>query len=110
MPNDLGRNFTVEDCQRLPIEGLIKSFKTKSADAILGAKVMVSQIRIHLTSTQTRFSGVRFWFLCPQQCGRRIGVLLIHPTGKVGCRNCLGVKYRQQRFKGMIEGESFAAA
>ena len=102
-PNDLGENITVEDCERLPICGLIKSFKTRSIKVILRARIMVRRIRIHLTTTPTHFGGVRFWFLCPH-CERRLRVLLIHPTSyMVGCRTCLGICYRQQRFKGMLE-------
>ena len=103
IPDYFGSFVTVEDCQRFPIRGLIKSFKTKSAEAILEAKVMIKGTQVHLTATPMNFGGTRFWFLCPG-CQCRLSVLLAHPlTRKIGCRRCLGVEYRAKRYKGMVE-------
>jgi len=103
-PNDLGKNFTVEDCERLPVYSFFKDFRTNLKKAALSSTLEVSQTKVSLAATPTRFGGFRLWFLCPH-CERKIKVLLIHPfTGKVGCRGCLGLTYRKQRYKGMVEG------
>jgi hypothetical protein len=105
-PNDFGKNITVEDCRRFPIRGLVESFKEKTKEAILNAKVMVNRQCVRLDATPLHFGGFRFWFLCPR-CSHRIAVLLANPlTEEVGCRACLGVEYRAKRFKGMVELEA----
>ena len=60
-------------------------------------------IDIELIATETKFNGMRFWFKCPQ-CERRVGVLFKHTiTEIIGCRICLNLHYRKQRYKGMVE-------
>ncbi len=101
-PNDFGK-ITVEDCQRLPITACLKAFQTQMKMAFLKSSLETAGIKIGLATTETGFGGVRYWFICPG-CGKRIGVILIHPmTGKIGCRKCIEVEYRGKRFKGMIE-------
>jgi hypothetical protein len=71
---------------------------------------MTSQLKmmgidVELIAAETRFNGVRFWFKCPL-CQRRVGVLFKHPLSQaIGCRLCLNLRYRKQRYKGMIEGK-----
>jgi hypothetical protein len=55
--------------------------------------------RIRLTTTQPRFGGLRWWFVCPliangNPCGRRVGKLYLPPGGRYfGCRHCHELTY-----------------
>jgi len=105
-PNDFGK-ITVEDCERLPITACLKTFRSQMKTAFLKASLEAAGIKVGLTTTETGFGGIRHWFVCPG-CGKRIGVILIHPTTrKVGCRECIGVEYRGKRFKGMLESDVY---
>ncbi len=52
--------------------------------------------RVRLATTEPRFGGVRWWFLCPllvhgTPCNRRVGKLYMPPGGSLfGCRHCEG--------------------
>src|SRR5437016_5711621 len=42
---------------------------------------------VELTTTQPRFGGLRWWFVCPlivssRECGRRVGKLYLPPGGR----------------------------
>jgi len=56
--------------------------------------------RANLTTTPCRYSGKRYWFICPlytngRYCGRRVGVLF--SIGKwFGCRHCGNIAYAKQ--------------
>ncbi len=104
-PNDLGKKFVVEECQKIRIEDYLKDFKHKLKKTILSSVLEANRQQIELTTTKTGFDGTRYWFRCPQ-CNKRIGTILVHPLSqKIGCRVCLGVDYRARVFKGMIESE-----
>ena len=53
--------------------------------------------RVGLVTTQPRFGGLRWWFVCPlavngRPCNRRVGKLYLR--GKYfGCRHCHGLTY-----------------
>ena len=98
-PYDLGKNITVEDCPRVSIYDCLRDLGIKSKEVALQLILDVLGVRVNLTTTNTQFNGLRLWFLCPH-CERRIKILLLNPlTYKAGCRHCLGVIYRDQRFK-----------
>jgi len=102
-PNNLGKKFTVEECQKVKIGDYLSDFKHKFKEAILSSALDATGQEIGLTSTKTGFNGVRYWFRCPI-CDKRIGVVLVHPMNhKVGCRECLNVDYRKRLYKGMCE-------
>lgn len=70
---------------------------------MITSQLKLMGVDIELIATETKFNGVRFWFKCPQ-CERRVGVLFKHPiTQAIGCRLCLNLHYRKQRYKGMAE-------
>jgi hypothetical protein len=54
---------------------------------------------IELTTTQPRFGGLRWWFLCPLPrrggpCSRRVGKLYLPPQARYyGCRHCYNLTY-----------------
>lgn len=101
-PNDFGE-ITIEQCQKLRVSEYLKTFKTKLKEAVLESVVEVLGIKVSLSTSQTRFGGVRYWWACPQ-CNRRVAALVVHPASKqVGCRVCFGLPYRKQRYKGMVE-------
>jgi hypothetical protein len=58
--------------------------------------------KIGLTTTQCRFGGVRYWFICPLSrngvpCGRRVGTLFLSSGGKYfGCRHCYDLSYESR--------------
>ena len=102
-PNDLGTPLTVETCPRVKIDDLLKQCRHAFKESMLTSQLKVMGIDVELITTETKFNGVRFWFQCPQ-CERRVGVMFKHPiTEAIGCRLCLNLKYRKQRFKGMPE-------
>jgi hypothetical protein len=55
--------------------------------------------RVRLTTTQPRFGGRRWWFVCPliladRPCERRVGKLYLPPGGRYfGCRRCYRLTY-----------------
>ena len=54
---------------------------------------------VNLTTTQPRFGGLRWWFVCPltvdgKPCNRRVGKLYLPPRGRwFGCRTCHNLTY-----------------
>jgi hypothetical protein len=104
-PNDLGEHFLVEDCQKVAVSDLLKDYKAKLKETILRTKFEMLNENVLITTSKTGSGGLRFWFMCPR-CKRRSGVLLKHPLqDTLGCRVCLGLKYKKQRYKGMLELE-----
>jgi len=102
-PNDLGKKYIVEECQRIQIKDYLKSAGRKLKEALLCSELGLNNLSVSLTTSQTGFGGIRYWFSCPS-CDRRVGVLFVHPiTQAIGCRLCLGLEYRKRRYKGMIE-------
>lgn len=48
--------------------------------------------KVQLTTTPCYYGGVRYWFICPLGCGRRVGVL--YGGGDYfGCRHCYNLTY-----------------
>lgn len=104
-PNDFGKIFTVEECGKVSVSSYLQDFKKKLREAVTGSSIEIEGRSIELTTSQTGFGGIRYWFKCPI-CSKRVGVLFVHSfTRDVGCRLCLDLDYRKRRFKGMAEGE-----
>lgn len=51
--------------------------------------------RVQLTITNCNYGGVRYWFICPLECKKRIGVLYLH-NNEFGCRQCHNLTYRSK--------------
>ncbi len=103
-PNNLGKKFIVEECQRITVKDYLQKFRIKLKEEVLSSVMEIARQEVRLDTTNTGFGGIRYWFDCPI-CSRRVGTLFAHPlNGKVGCRICLGLEYRGRRYKGMIEG------
>jgi len=105
-PYDLGDFLIAENCYKVKVDDLVKKAQEGLKMRLLEAHVEALGVEVCFTTSKTKFNGKRFWFLCPN-CGRRIGTIYKYPTEEIfGCRICLNLKYRKQRFKGMVE--SFA--
>lgn len=100
-PYDLGDSQIVERTQRVNINTLVRQAQKGLKLRLLEAQIGVLGIVVNLTSSKTRFSGQRIWFVCPL-CEKRVGVIY-KAQQLLGCRYCLNLKYKNQRFKGMIE-------
>lgn len=102
-PYDLGDFQLADNTMRINIDELVDRVKKELKIRLLQAKIEALGIEVNLTTSKTRFNGDRFWFLCPI-CQIKVGTLYKHPFQSIlGCRNCLELKYKNQRFKGMIE-------
>jgi len=95
----------LENCQKIQIEKFLNECREKFKQSLISSELKMIGIDIELTTSKTNFNGIRFWFKCPQ-CKRRVGVLFKHYISEIiGCRVCLDLNYRKQRYKGMIEGK-----
>ncbi len=105
-PNDFGNKFLIEDCRKVTMREYLARAKRQMKEALFASEVSIFTTPIGFKTSRTAFGGTRHWFACPA-CGRRVGVLFVHPiTNAIGCRRCLGLEYRKRRFKGMVEGET----
>ncbi|MBI2021814.1 hypothetical protein HYS93_02965 [Candidatus Daviesbacteria bacterium] len=102
-PYDLGNFLMVENCFKVNIDDLVSIVLKELKIRFLQSQVEVLGADVKFTYSKTKFNGKRYWFICPN-CGRRVGTIYKHPTEDTfGCRICLNLRYRKQRFKGMME-------
>jgi len=102
-PNDFGKRFLVEECQRIKFSDLLRKYRNALKESVIGSEMETMDTKIELITSKTGYGGTRYWFKCPL-CGTRIGVLLKHPlTNALGCRKCLNLDYKKRRYKGMLE-------
>lgn len=102
-PYNSGDFQMADNAMRINIDELVNCVKKELKIRLLQAKIEALGIEVSLTTSKTRFNGDRFWFLCPI-CQIKVGTLYKHPLQSIlGCRNCLELKYKSQRYKGMIE-------
>ncbi len=103
-PYDLGKNNLVENSQKIKIDDIVRRVNKEVKQQVLQSQIEVMGLKLNLLTSKTRFNGKRYWFSCPV-CNNRVGTIYRHPISlQIGCRNCLKMQYRKQRFKGMIEG------
>lgn len=98
-PYDLGE--IVENTPGVEINDLVHRAKDEFKAIFAKSKIDLNGTAVSMTSSQTRFGGLRLWFLCPK-CNKRRGVLYLK-DGEIACRICFGLKYKKQRYKGMME-------
>ena len=102
-PNDLGKKFLVEECQKISINPFLRKAKRGLKEVLISSELNANNFTIQLTTSKTGLGGIRFWFMCPI-CQARIGILYVHPfSQQIGCRICFGLEYRKRRYKGMVE-------
>ena len=99
-PYDLGK--IVENTQSIRIDDLVRKSREEFKIQFIKSSFTLRGFGIQMTTTKTRFGGRRIWFVCPI-CGKKIGVIYLDSLF-LGCRTCLGLNYRKQKFHNMIEG------
>lgn len=100
---DLGENLLVDQCLRFSIDDLLQKAKKSYIEYQVNQQIQALNHTLSVTYSKTRYNGYRAWFLCPQ-CNERRRDLYKHPLREaIGCRSCLNIKYRSQRYRGMIE-------
>ena len=97
-PYDLGG--IVENTQGVRIDDLVSKAKEQYKQELIKSTFNINGLDIQLTTSKTRFGGNRIWFICPI-CKNKKGVIYTDPL--LGCRVCLNLKYKKQRYKNMIE-------
>lgn len=103
-PYDLGKNNLAEYSQKIQIDDIIRRVNKDVKLQTLELQIEVMGFKLNLLTSSTRFNGKRYWFCCPH-CNSRVGTIYRHPISlQVGCRNCLKIQYKKQRYKGMMEG------
>ena len=106
IPNDYGKIILVENCLKIDINEFVREYRFQMKRAAISTFLEPYGLKLDLTVTTTGYGGKRIWFKCPM-CARRIGMLYQHPISQLfGCRECLSLKYRKRRFKGMVENET----
>jgi hypothetical protein len=94
-------NNVADYYQKVSVDQLVRTATKDLKKRIVESQIDALGANLSLTTSKTRFDGERIWFQCPL-CKKRAGVLY----GKeetFGCRKCLSLVYKGQRFKGMIE-------
>lgn len=100
-PNDLGNLLTLEQLPKVLVNEWVRQARKKMVNQLLEMEADIGGFQIEFATSQTRFGGRRYWFLCPI-CQRKRGVLYLNPINRImQCRKCLGMSYWQQRYKGM---------
>ena len=103
--NDLGKNLLIEDCHKVAVSDVLKKYRAVLKENFIRSQFEMMKADVRLTTSYTGNKGVRYWFVCPN-CERRVGLLLVHPLqGRLGCRKCLNLEYKNQKFKGMLESK-----
>ena len=101
---DLGKYNLAENSQKIKIDDIVRQVNKEVKHQILQSQIEVMGFKLSLLTSKTRFNGKRYWFSCPT-CNNRVGTIYRHPVSlQIGCRNCLNIRYRKQRYKGMLEG------
>lgn len=102
MNNDFGK-ILVDECQRIDMNSLVRRAKQLVRETLLENTPTINGVEVKIVTTKVGNGGYRYWFECPE-CGKRCSSLFRHPlTQTLGCRECLGLKYRKCAKKGMIE-------
>ena len=102
-PNNLGKKYLVEQCQKISISKYLRRAKRELKKQLISSQLELEGLNIDLVYSHTGYKGVRYWFACPL-CGRRSGVLFRHPANNtLGCRICLNLVYRSNRYEKMAE-------
>jgi len=103
-PRNLGN--IVENVQSVKIDDLIRKAREEFKLHFIKSSLNISGIEVQLATSKTRFGGNRIWLVCPL-CQKKRGVIYKDPPF-LGCRICLNLTYRKQRYKGMVELQSYA--
>jgi hypothetical protein len=88
----------VEECARFGVDALstvARPVRARSRKKMVLLSVGDTKVvtRVQIVTDKTQF-GTRRWFACPSCAHRRRFLHLV--DGRVGCRGCLGLLYREQ--------------
>ena len=93
------KKWGVDHHRKININQLIQEVREQLKKQLLETKIKTSLGDIALTTSQTAYGGIRYWFVCPK-CQRRCGVIYQGRIKKLlACRKCLGILYRKQMYK-----------
>lgn len=102
-PNDFGKKILAESCQKVEINDLVRKITSELKKELIKAEVATIGANIRLTTSNTRWGGIRYWFVCPE-CNKRRGALFQGPNqSRVACGECLNITYKKERYSKMIE-------
>jgi hypothetical protein len=102
-PNDFGKKYLVEQCQKIKVVDYIRKAKSELKEVLIDSYLEADEYDVFLNTTKTGFGGTRYWFSCPL-CHKRSGVLYKHPVSQIlGCRECLNLDYRKHRYNKMVD-------
>lgn len=102
--HNLGLTLVAENCQRVSVNELVRKATRELKKRLVEAQIEALGVSVRLTTSNTRFNGERLWFKCPI-CNKRVGTLFNNEG--LGCRKCLKLMYKKQRFKGMLEASYY---
>lgn len=104
-PNDFGTSVVSENCQQISVNDVLRQYQEQWKEQLAQTELQIMDQPVRLATSKLSHGGTRLWFACPQ-CKRRCGTLYEHPiSSEIGCRGCLGIRYRHSRYKGMVEAE-----
>lgn len=102
---DSGNKVLVDHCQKIDVNIVVSETNKQLKPMLMRNIIETNGFDIELTTSKTAFDGERYWFICPL-CETRVGVVYQHPfRDLIGCRVCLGLMYKSQRYKGMLENK-----
>lgn len=100
-PNDLGNFLVLENCQKVQIQDVVEYIERQVKEVLRNSTIVLNNQEVGLVSSETNFNGHRPWFSCPG-CHTKRSTLYKHPiSGVLECRECVGLCYRKQRYKGV---------
>lgn len=104
-PNDLGEKILIESCACVKISDILRGYKLTYKQYLFTSELQILGFNVDLLTSKTGFGGKRLWIECPI-CKKRKGVIYKHLISNIiGCRTCLRLTYRKQRYKDMIENK-----
>jgi len=102
-PNNFGRIFLTDQCQKIEMKDFLREAKHDLKKMLLESEIKANDVQVSIRTAKTGNGGERWFFECPV-CKRRCTVLFQHPISiLLGCRSCLNLKYRKCAKKGMVE-------
>lgn len=94
--NYLGKKY-LEQCPKITIKQFYREIEESLREELLHIKLE----GIEIVKTKANYGWYRKWFACPE-CRKKVFTLYT-VTNKFVCRTCSWLKYKKQKFKGMLE-------